>query len=130
MISDNDFRQGEDQPELVAWAQQEPPIPASLPTEEIAGLLESLVSKSLVRLTERSEPPRFMLLETIREYALERLAESGEERYLTDRISATLRTQLDPKLLETGWAEGQALSLEQAIVEALEVSRDALRDDG
>ncbi len=80
MISDNDFRQGEDQPELVAWAQQEPPVPASLPTEEIAGLLESLVSKSLVRLTERSEPPRFMLLETIREYALERLAESGEEQ--------------------------------------------------
>jgi len=57
-------------------------------------------------------------------------AAAGHCAHLTDRISATLRTQLDPKLLETGWAEGQALSLEQAIVEALEVSRDALRDDG
>jgi predicted ATPase/class 3 adenylate cyclase/DNA-binding CsgD family transcriptional regulator len=41
--------------------------------------LESLVEKSLVRQSEGVEgQPRYSMLETIREYALERLAESGE----------------------------------------------------
>lgn len=40
----------------------------------------SLIDKSLLQQTEqeREEEPRFVLLETIREYGLERLAESGE----------------------------------------------------
>lgn len=57
----------------------------ALATEEIAALLESLVSKSLVRHDEAADPPRFVLLETIREYARERLAESGEEQAIHQR---------------------------------------------
>jgi predicted ATPase/class 3 adenylate cyclase len=51
--------------------------------EEVAGAdldtLESLVDKSLVRIRERN---RFWMLETIREYAAERLEESGEAEEL------------------------------------------------
>ncbi len=42
--------------------------------------LSSLVDKNLVQLVDRAEAePRFTMLETIREYALERLIESGEQ---------------------------------------------------
>jgi predicted ATPase len=42
--------------------------------------LSSLVDKNLVQRVDRAEiEPRFAMLETIREYALERLAESGEQ---------------------------------------------------
>jgi non-specific serine/threonine protein kinase len=47
---------------------------------DVLSLMESLVDKSLViRLGDVEGEPRFAMLETIREYALERLAESGEE---------------------------------------------------
>ena len=42
--------------------------------------LSSLVDKNLIQRVDRAEAqPRFAMLETIREYALERLIESGEE---------------------------------------------------
>ena len=42
--------------------------------------LSSLVDKNLVQRVDRAEAePRFAMLETIREYALERLADSGEQ---------------------------------------------------
>jgi predicted ATPase len=50
--------------------------------------LESLLNKNLIRLLPpevgRAMPPRFMMLETMREYALERLTESGHR----DRLRA------------------------------------------
>jgi non-specific serine/threonine protein kinase len=41
--------------------------------------LDALVAQSLVRRVDADREPRFALLETIREFALERLIESGEE---------------------------------------------------
>ena len=47
---------------------------------EIFDLMASLVDKSLIQQTDRgNDEPRFAVLETIREYCLERLSESGDE---------------------------------------------------
>lgn len=48
---------------------------------EIFTVMSSLVGQSLVQQTEQGDDePRFGMLETIREYCLERLADSGEEQ--------------------------------------------------
>jgi predicted ATPase/class 3 adenylate cyclase len=47
--------------------------------------LAALVEKSLVRRRDAAGEPRFSMLETIREYALERLREAGTEAELRDR---------------------------------------------
>ncbi|OGG56550.1 MAG: hypothetical protein A3F84_22560, partial [Candidatus Handelsmanbacteria bacterium RIFCSPLOWO2_12_FULL_64_10] len=62
--------------ELSVGAVREPPLQVI----DVDGLdgLESLVSKSLLRQEEVAGEPRFIMLETIQEYALERLTESGE----------------------------------------------------
>ncbi|WP_344445734.1 ATP-binding protein, partial [Kitasatospora nipponensis] len=53
---------------------------ALLPGGEVAELLLSLVDKSLlVAGLDQPGPPRYRMLETIHEYAVERLAEAGEE---------------------------------------------------
>lgn len=47
---------------------------------EIFNVMSSLIDKSLVQQTEQGDDePRFGMLETIREYCLERLGDSGEE---------------------------------------------------
>ncbi len=58
--------------------------------EEVCGadpdLLQSLLDKSLARRrTDEAEQPRYWMLETIREYATERLEEVGEVEELRDR---------------------------------------------
>ena len=50
---------------------------------DVLDLLDRLVDKSLVAFDARKE--RYRLLETVRQYALERLAESGEEARIRDR---------------------------------------------
>src|SRR6185436_6177315 len=64
--------------------------------------LASLLDKNLVKEDTRLEgEPRFMMLETIREYALERLATSGEHEVLMHRHSAyfvTLAEAAEPIL--------------------------------
>ena len=50
--------------------------------------LASLVDKSLLRQTEAAGEPRFRMLETIRDYALERLAASDEEWATRDAHAA------------------------------------------
>jgi predicted ATPase/class 3 adenylate cyclase len=49
------------------------------PDGDGVALLAALVESSLVKRTERAGEPRLLMLRTIREFALERLAESGEQ---------------------------------------------------
>ena len=51
----------------------------------VLDVLTSLVDKSLVLVEERESSSRYALLETIRHYALDRLAETGETGRLRDR---------------------------------------------
>jgi predicted ATPase/DNA-binding winged helix-turn-helix (wHTH) protein len=71
----------------------------------IFDLMASLVDKSLIRQTDNgNDEPRFAMLETIREYALERLIESGHQR-ATQRAHAAyclvLAEEGNPELNET-----------------------------
>lgn len=54
-------------------------------------LLGGLVNKSLVSVDISQTPPRYLLLETVREFALKQLAESGEERLARDAHLAYVR---------------------------------------
>jgi excisionase family DNA binding protein len=59
------------------------------PSIPVLVLLTALVDKSLLQhVPTESGEPRFQMLETIREYALARLAESGEERPARDAHAA------------------------------------------
>jgi len=53
--------------------------------EDVLNLLLNLADKSLVIVEEQEGETRYRFLETIREYALEKLAESGEERLVRNR---------------------------------------------
>ncbi len=68
---------------------------------DIPPVLSSLAGKSLVSPADDGGEPRFRMLETIREYARERLAESGEADAVESRFAArALRfaEQSEPKL--------------------------------
>ena len=57
----------------------------SLEREQIFGLLARLIDKSLVTVDLRENKAWYRLLETIREYGLEKLAERGETEVLSER---------------------------------------------
>jgi predicted ATPase/transcriptional regulator with XRE-family HTH domain len=74
------------------------PVP-SVPS--VLDLLASLVDKSLLRTLDRDDEPRFGMLETIREYGLEQVAEAGEEAEMRDRHAAwclELAERAEPEL--------------------------------
>jgi predicted ATPase len=57
-----------------------------LPPEQIAGLLGTLVEKSILkRQLKDGSPPRYWLLDTIRQYGQERLREFGEQAAMQKR---------------------------------------------
>ena len=59
------------------------------PQSSVLDGLAALVDQSLLRQDESADgEPRFTMLETIREYALERLAASGEEEAIRQRHAA------------------------------------------
>jgi len=57
----------------------------TLRTEDILELLTQLVTKSLVMTEERNGEVRYYMLETIRQYASDKLQEATENEYLHDR---------------------------------------------
>ena len=76
----------------------------SMLSHDLLDLLASLLDKSLLRHAAREEAdgePRFMMLETIREYATERLAEWGETKVMHKRhvqYFLALAEQAEPAL--------------------------------
>lgn len=64
---------------------EEVAIGQSLKSRELLDLLSSLVDKSLVVVEEREPATRYRLLDSVRMYALERLAASGEEEAVRER---------------------------------------------
>ncbi len=88
---------------------------------EVLDLLTSLADKSLVLVQTAGETTRYSLLETVRQYARDRLLESGEELAVRKRHGdcfLTLAEEVRPKLV----GEGQAQWLE-----VLEEEHDNLR---
>jgi predicted ATPase/class 3 adenylate cyclase len=55
---------------------------------DVLGGLTSLVEMSLVRMDETASEPRFRMFETIREYAIDRLTEAGEDAAIRERHAA------------------------------------------
>src|SRR5215204_1748452 len=71
----------------------------------ILDLLTALVDKSLVLTAERGPAVRYGMLEMVRQYAVDRLEQSGEERQLRDRhLShfAALAGEAEPALVAPG----------------------------
>jgi non-specific serine/threonine protein kinase len=68
---------------------------------DVLDLLGQVAHKSLVQVEQRDGEARYRLLETVRQYAAERLAEAGEEAPVRDRHSAwclALAEQAEPAL--------------------------------
>jgi predicted ATPase/DNA-binding CsgD family transcriptional regulator len=95
------------------------PAPASSPLFRLGALVDASL---LVQEQQPDGEPRFRVLETLREYGLERLIESGEERSLRSRHSAyflSLAEQAESRLIVAGaftWVE--RLALERANLRA------------
>jgi len=91
------------------------------PDQDALELLTRLVEKSLVVITSRTETRRFGLLQTVRQYAWERLESAGE----TDATLAKHRQWF------TAWAKEQGRLLatadQLAALKALEADHDNLR---
>ena len=61
------------------------PEQETIMSDDVLDLLEQLISKSLVSKEEAHGRTRFRMLETIRQYAFEKLVESGEKDLLHDK---------------------------------------------
>jgi predicted ATPase len=68
--------------------------------EPVMETLASLVDSSLLRAETRGDEPRFSLLETIRDYALERLREGGDWVDAHDRHAAYFQALAEPAAAE------------------------------
>ena len=73
----------------------------SVRSEEVLNLLEQLIHKSLVIKEEEHGESRYQMLETIRQYAHEKLVQAGEEQGIRDRhlnYFLKLSEQIEPWL--------------------------------
>ncbi|MHB8574415.1 MAG: TIR domain-containing protein, partial [Dehalococcoidia bacterium] len=76
---------------------------------DVFGGLESLVDKSLVRQIEVDGEPRFTMLATLREFALEQLEAGGDDQVLNRRHAERFGALAERALVET-WASGHVLA--------------------
>jgi predicted ATPase/DNA-binding SARP family transcriptional activator len=96
------------------------PDPGPLHDEDVLALVTALVEKSLLVAEPRGETTRFGMLETIRQYALERLTAAGEEHTTRDRHLAwvaVLYEQAETGLAgpdQRAWARTCELELDNA----------------
>ncbi|MDP8959411.1 MAG: adenylate/guanylate cyclase domain-containing protein [Actinomycetota bacterium] len=91
------------------------------PVDDVLEGVASLLDKSVLRRRVGPEEGRFEMLETIREYAADRLAESGESQAICARRThffLSLVEEWDPELAGPGW---------QVWLERLEGEHDNLR---
>lgn len=92
------------------WTLEAAAAVGDLPLGEALLRLERLADQNLIRPTESASSDRFTMLETIREYGLERLSASGEERktrdchaaYVQD-LTARAAPDLEVGRISTGW---------------------------
>lgn len=101
---------------------------ASLPCSLVLDLLAGLTDKSLVAVREVEGEARYRLLETVRQYAAERLRESGEEAELRQRHASyfhDLAMDLAPRLRSAAREQhiGRIASAHDNIRAALDWSR-------
>ncbi|WP_165491695.1 AfsR/SARP family transcriptional regulator [Egibacter rhizosphaerae] len=83
-----------------------------LSAERIAGLLTGLVNRSMVAVDRDAHPARYRLLETLRQYAVQRLAARGEEDVLRERHAVwfvALAERADVEVRGPGEAEAVAV---------------------
>jgi tetratricopeptide (TPR) repeat protein len=93
--------------EAVCGGQGDPPTDASQDPEVLEGVA-SLVDKNLLRREEAAGEPRFVMLETIHEFAREQLQESGEAEAMRRRHAEyflALAEEAEPQLHGTQPAE-------------------------
>jgi predicted ATPase len=101
-----------------------PPTPhahSPIQSTDVLDLLTELHAKSLVVAEERGAEVRFRLLETLRQYAWDRLVEAGEDGLIRDRHRdwfLQLAERVKPELI--GPRQG-------ALLDQLEVEHDNLR---
>ena len=84
----------------------------ALKPEHIAAMLAGLVTRSMVGVDPTVTPPRYRLLETLRHFAQQRLAERGEESALRARHASWfvgLAEVADPDVRGPGEAEAVAM---------------------
>ena len=81
------------------------------PSVDVLDVASSLLDKSLIRQAEAGGEPRFVMLETLREYAQERLEESGEAettKHAHAEYFLALAEEAEPKLWgpeDTAWLD-------------------------
>ncbi len=102
--------------------------------EDVLDALTSLVAKSLIQQQEAAAgEPRFTMLETLHEYAWERLRESGEAQAMSRRHAeyfAQMAEQAEPELRRAGFSywmsrlENEDSNLHTALVWSLENEGD------
>lgn len=95
---------------------------------EVLDLLDRLVVQSVVVATERAGRPRYRLLETIRQYGLERLAESGETERIRHRHHA-FYLAFAARIADSWYGPGQQENLTQLRAEQAHL-RMALEQGG